>query len=130
MLPLAKATAHWFSALLPLLIITPVTALLLSVPETSLWPLLISLLIGSPALSFYGTLGAAITASLSRATLLLALLTLPFLTPTLIFGVGVANSPSMADIGFFPQLLFLGATTLFAGAICPLAASAVLRLNS
>lgn len=125
----AKSLAHWVVTGLPLVIAAPVLGILLNLrPETMPW-LMLAMLIGTPALSFIGAVGAALTVGVRRGGLLASLLVLPFYIPVLIFGVGAVEA---AAVGFEGQaarqaLLFLGAITLAAIAIGPLGAAAALR---
>ena len=89
---LAKAAAHWATAIAPLIVAAPMLGVFYSVDRTSLGPLLAALLIGSPALSLFGVAISAIALSVKRAGVLIAVLTLPLLTPTLIFGVDAAQA--------------------------------------
>ena len=86
-----KALAHWLTTGLPLVLFAPVFGLLLSLPEPGYMPLVLSLLLGTPALSVIGTFGAALTVGLKRGGLLLSLLVLPLYVPTLIFGAEMAR---------------------------------------
>jgi len=122
---LAKATAHWLSTSLPVIAAAPIVALLLNLPADRLWPLLASLLVGTPALSLFGAFGSAAAMALRRAGLLVALLTAPVMAPTLIFGALAATGGAEAE----PSMLYLAAITLLAAIIGPVAGAAVLRLN-
>lgn len=121
---LAKATAHWLTTGLPLLLATPALGLLLNLPADRFGPLALSLAIGTPALSLIGMAGAALTVALRRASLLIAVLAAPSYAPVLIFGVGAA-----ADGAGSPAMLLLAATGLIALLVGPLAAAAAIRLN-
>lgn len=125
---LAKCLAHWLTTGLPLTLAAPVLGLLLNLPEGGYGPLVLSLLIGSPVFSLAGGIGAALTAGLRRGGLLLSLIVLPLFVPAVIFGAGAVTA---AVNGFSPDgaLLFLGAATLFAIVIAPVAAAAALRLH-
>ncbi|MEC9432579.1 MAG: heme exporter protein CcmB [Pseudomonadota bacterium] len=125
---LAKAAAHWLTTGLPLTVVAPVLGVMLSLPAQAQGTLVASLLIGTPALSLIGAVGAALTAGLRRGGLLLSVLVLPLYVPTLIFG---AQAADRAATGLEPgtALLFLGAVTLLAAAVAPFAAAAALRVN-
>jgi heme exporter protein B len=123
-----KALAHWITTGLPLVIAAPVLAVLLNLPpEGYIW-LVVSLLVGTPALSVIGTFGAALTVGLKRGGLLLSLLVMPLYVPTLIFGAEVARRGA---IGMEPNtpLLLLGGITAGSIALLPFASAAVLRVN-
>lgn len=127
---LAKAAAHWLSTMLPLIVATPVMALLLGLPAEAYGPLAASMLVGTPALSLLGVLASALALSLRRASLLMTILTAPLLTPAVIFGVGAANAGASGDPAFGPALMILGAVSLFACVFAPLAAAAAIRFNA
>lgn len=127
---LAKAAAHWISALAPALLATPVFGALLDLDAKAYAPLLISLAVGTPALSLLGALASALTLPLRRASLLMTILAAPLLTPVLIFGVAAAKAGAAGDPSFGPALMFLAAVTLFACVALPLAAAAAIRLNA
>lgn len=124
----AKATAHWLTTGLPLTVAAPALALTLSLPSGAQTTLIGSLLVGTPALSLVGAIGAALTAGVRRGGLLLSVLVLPLYVPTLIFG---AQAVERAATGLnpAPALLFLGAVTLLSAAAAPFAAAAALRIN-
>jgi heme exporter protein B len=119
----AKATAHWLTTGLPLLLIAAPLAVMLRLPAGHLGLLLLSLLPGSLLLSLLGTLAAAITIGARRAAVLMPLITLPLMIPALIFGTAAVTAPH-------PQapLLMLAALLAVALPFCPLAAGAALRL--
>ncbi|RMF36524.1 MAG: heme exporter protein CcmB [Alphaproteobacteria bacterium] len=123
-----KALAHWLTTGLPLVVAAPVLALTLALPGPAYLPMVIGLLIGTPALSFIGAVGAALTVGIRRGGLLLSLLVLPLYIPTLIFG---AQAAIRAGRGLDPAtpLLLTGAITLFTLALAPFAAAAALRIN-
>ncbi|MGI9293149.1 MAG: heme exporter protein CcmB [Pseudomonadales bacterium] len=127
-LVLAKLLAQSLILGLPLLVVSPLLALLLGLPTEALPTLLLSLLTGLPALIFIGAIGAALTVGFQRGGLLLSLLILPFYLPVLIFGAGAVQSAAQ---GFTPagQLAMLAALLLLAMALAPLAVAASLRLH-
>ena len=125
---LAKAVAHWITSGLPLVIAGPLFGFLLNLSPAAYPWLVISLLIGTPALSLIGTFGAALTVGLRRGGLLLSLLVLPLYVPTLIFGAEVARRGG-AGLAVEGPLLMLAGITLGALALLPFAAAMVLRVN-
>lgn len=127
---LAKAAAHWLTTLAPLIIATPVLGLLLGLPAEAYGPLILSMLVGTPALSLFGALASALSLSLRRASMLMTILTAPLLTPAIIFGVGAANAGAAGDALFGPALMILAAISLFACVVLPLAAAAAIRFNT
>jgi len=123
-----KAVAHWVVTGLPLTLAAPVLGVLLNLPaEGFLW-LVISLGLGTPALSVIGAFGAALTVGLKRGGLLLSLLVLPLYVPTLIFGAEVVKRGAMGMEVATPLALLAG-ITLGSVALLPFAASAAIRIN-
>ena len=121
-----KALAHWLTTGLPLTFVAPLLALTLQLPAPAYPWLLASLAIGTPALSFLGAIGAALTVGVRRGGLLLSLLVLPLYIPTLIFGARAVIAAGEGD----PRgaLALLGGLTLFILALAPFAAAAALRI--
>jgi heme exporter protein B len=126
LLVLAKALAHWLVTGLPLSLAAPVLGLMLAIEPQAMLPLALSLLVGTPALTLIGLVGAALTVSLNRGGLLLSLLVVPTAIPTLIFGVAVAKAAAEGRDFAMPLTVLCG-TTLFALAISPVAAALALR---
>ncbi len=127
-LALSKAVAHWLTTGLPLSLVAPVLALLLRLPSSAHGALVLSLLIGTPALSMIGAFGASLTVGLKRGGLLLSLLVLPLYVPTLIFG-SEAVSRAAAGQGNAAPLLLLTLITLGCLAALPFACALALRVN-
>ena len=127
-LMLAKVLVHWLVSGVPLLLIAPLLAEMLYLPRPALPVLLWSLLLGTPAMSLLGAIGAALTLATRRSGLLLALLVLPLYVPILIFGAGAVRA---ATLGIDPtaQLLLLGAMSLLALALAPISIVAALRAS-
>lgn len=123
-----KALAHWLTTGLPLVLASPVFALLLSLPADGYGPMVLSLLLGTPALSVIGTFGAALTVGLKRGGLLLSLLVLPLYMPTLIFGAEMARRGA-EGLDYSTPLLMLAGITCGTIALLPFASAAVLRVN-
>ena len=124
----AKAAAHWLTSCLPLIVAAPLFGVLLHLPGRGVPWLVVSLLIGTPALSMLGAFGAAITVGLRRGGLLLSLLVLPLYVPTLIFGAEAARRGA-AGMDPVTPLVFQAAITLLVLALIPFAAAAALRIN-
>lgn len=125
----AKALAHWLSTLLPLIAAAPVLALLLNLPGDAYGPLLLSLIFGTPALSLLGALASALTLALRRASVLMVILTVPLLTPVVIFGVSASQAGAAGSPQYAPALMILAAISLFSCVFAPLAAAAAIRFN-
>ncbi len=125
---LAKAAAHWITTGLPLSLAAPVLGILLNLPPHGAVWMVISLLVGTPALSIIGAFGAALTVGIKRGGLLLSILVLPMYVPTLIFGAEVARRGS-EGVALGSSLVMLCAISLLAVGLLPFAASKVLRIN-
>ena len=125
---LAKIAAHWFSTGLPLTLLSPLLALMFNLAPTPTLVLFFSLLIGTPAVSAVGAIGASLTLSLKRGGLILPLLILPLLAPAVIFGAG-AVSATMDGLGGRAGLELLAAFAAGAVLLSPFAAAASVRLN-
>ena len=123
-----KALAHWITTGLPLIIAAPVLGVLMNLPTQGYGWLVLSLLLGTPALSVIGTFGAALTVGIKRGGLLLSLLVLPLYVPTLIFGAEAARRGAAGADASTPMLLLAGisAATI---ALMPFASAAVLKVN-
>ena len=117
-----KCLAHWVVAALPLILATPVFGVLLGLDGQAVLGVMASFIAGTPALTFLGAIGAALTVSLRRGGLLLAVLVLPLTVPVLIFGVSAAG----AD-GQLTALLVLCGLSLAAVGAAPFAAAAAVR---
>lgn len=123
-----KALAHWITTGLPLIAAAPVFGLLLHLPAAATPWLILSLLIGTPALSMLGAFGAAITVGLRRGGMLLSLLVLPLYIPTLIFGTEIIRRGAEGGAPATP-MLFLAGITAGVLALIPFAAASALRVN-
>jgi heme exporter protein B len=124
----AKALAHWVTTGLPLTLLAPLLAVTLNLaPGGYLW-LVISLAVGTPALSIIGAFGAALTLGVRRGGLLLSLLVLPLYVPTLIFGAEVARRGA-EGLALEAPLALLAGISLGSWALLPFAAASVLRVN-
>jgi len=123
-----KALAHWLTTGLPLTLAAPVLGFLLNLPQGGYLWVFLSLLVGTPALSFLGTFGAAITVGLKRGGLLLSLLVLPLYIPTLIFGAQTITLV-LGGQSNTTAFLILGAISLFSFALIPFAAARALMVN-
>ena len=123
-----KSLVHWITTGLPLVLAAPVLGVLLGLQSDAFYWIVLSLLLGTPALGVMGTFGAALTVGLKRGGLLLSLLVLPLYVPTLIFGAELARRGIAGmDVGT-PMSLLLGIT--FASiALLPFASAAVLKIN-
>lgn len=126
-LVLAKVIAHWLVCGLPLILLSPLIANLLFLPTQAIPTLMLSLLLGTPTLSLFGAIGAALVTGVRGGGILLTLLILPLYVPVIIFGAAavVAASQGMAVDGY---MALLAAMLVFALMITPWAAGAALKL--
>jgi len=123
----AKIAAHWLTTGLPLTLLSPVLALMFGMPPRVWGPLVLSLLVGTPAVSAIGAVGASLTLSIRRGGLILPLIVLPLLAPAVIFGAGsvigvLDNLPNGA-------LLLLAAFSFASLLLSPFASAGAVRLN-
>ena len=122
-----KGLAHWLTTGLPLVIAAPLVGLFLNIDVEAEGALVLTLLVGTPALTFIGLIGAAIAVTLRRGGLLLAIIVLPLTVPVLIFGVAAANAAVAGPVPFGTPFTILCALTLASLVIGPFAAAAALR---
>jgi heme exporter protein B len=123
----ARITAHWLLSGLPLILIAPILALQFDLPQESTWVLTISLLLGTPILSFVGAIGAALTLGVRGGGVLLSLLILPLYIPALIFGAGAVEAEA-AGLGAGGHLSILGALLMLSVFFSPWATAIALRI--
>jgi heme exporter protein B len=122
-----KGVAHWLTTGLPLVVAAPLIGLLLNLDGAAQAGLVLTLLVGTPALTFIGLIGAAISVALRRGGLLLAVLVLPLTVPVVIFGVGAANAALVGPTPFGAPFTILCALSLASLVVGPFAAAAALR---
>jgi heme exporter protein B len=128
LLVLSKILAHWLTTGLPLVLIAPLLGLQFDLPGDALVTLLVSLLIGTPALSLIGAVGAALTLGVRGGGALTALLVLPLYVPVLVFGAGAVTA-SATGMGVTGHLSLLGAMSLAALVFAPWATAMALRIS-
>jgi heme exporter protein B len=121
-----KILAHWLTTGLPLLAAAPVLAVLLHMNQEGFATLMLTMAIGTPALSLIGAIGAGLVLGARRGGVLLSLLVLPLTVPVLIFGVGAIDA-AVQGLSARPHLLILGGILAGALALGPWAASAAVR---
>jgi heme exporter protein B len=123
-----KMLVYWLTSSVPLMVITPLLALMYGLHfNTTLW-LLLTLLLGTPILAGLGAVISALTVGLANSGVLLALLILPLMVPVLIFA---ANSVQLVSVGIAinGQLAILAALSCAVIAICPWLAGIALRIG-
>jgi heme exporter protein B len=122
-----KCLAHWTASVLPLVVAAPLLGLFMNMEPLGIGATALTLLVGTPAITFIGAAGAAVAVALPRGGLLVSVLVLPLVIPVLIFGVsasyGAVNHPNP----FLQPFLILCALTLFLAVIGPVAAALALR---
>jgi len=122
-----KALAHWFTAGLPLVIAAPILGVFFNIDLPAMGAVALTLLAGTPALTFLGLIGAALAAMLRRGGLLVPVLILPLTIPVLIFGVAASNAALTGPVPFGTPFTILCALSLASLVIGPVAAAAALR---
>ncbi|MGB2246614.1 MAG: heme exporter protein CcmB [Alcanivorax sediminis] len=125
----AKLLAHWLLTGLPLVLVSPVLAHMLQLPDRVLGVVMLSLLLGTPALTVIGAIGSALTVGLNRGGILLAVLVLPLYIPVLIFGAGVIRT-AVEGGPVSGVLAILGALLALTASLGPLAVAAGLKISS
>ena len=122
-----RVLVHWAVSALPLVLLTPLLAQLLQLPDALLPPLMLSLALGTPLLSLVGAVVAALTVGIRRSGMLLAVLALPLFLPVLVFGAGavVAAGQGLPWIG---AIYLLAAGLAACLVLAPLAAATALRI--
>lgn len=127
-LVLAKVVAHWLLTGLPLIIISPLLAVLLSLDFNTWLAIVLTLLLGTPTLSFLGAVGVALTVGLQKGGVLLSLLILPLYIPVLIFATSAIDAASLG-MAYNGQLAILGALLMGSATLTPFAISSALRVS-
>ena len=123
---LAKIVSHWLITSLPLILATPLLAIMLFMELPQFLATIAALLLGTPALAALGAIGAAVSVTLKRGAMAAPILILPLTIPVLIFGVSATNS-FVGQLTFDSAMLFLGAISLLSVAFAPFAISLALR---
>lgn len=124
---LAKCMAHWLATGLPLILAAPIFGLFMNMNATAIYATLATLAVGTPAITLIGAIGAAVSVSLPRGGLLVAVLILPLVIPVLIFGVTASYGAVEDPAPFTQPFLILCAITLFFGVLGPLVSGWVLK---
>ncbi|MBW4966404.1 heme exporter protein CcmB [Pseudoalteromonas sp. CR1] len=125
---LAKVAAHWVVTGLPLVLMTPLFALLLNLDSNALVATVLTLLLGTPLLSFIGAIGAGLTVGLQKGGILMSLLVLPLYIPVLIFATSAIDT-SVMSLDYSGQLAILGAMLVIAIISAPIAISSALKVS-
>jgi len=125
---LAKVLAHWLLTGLPLILLSPIAALLLSLEISIWWALVLTLLLGTPVLSCLGAIGVALTVGLRKGGVLLSLLVVPLFIPVLIFSASVLDAAGL-NLPYGGQLAILGAILAAVVTLSPFAIATALRIS-
>ena len=125
---LTKTIAHWLTAGLPLVVMSPLLGVLMNLPSNALLVLFLSLMLGTPTLSFIGAAGAALTVGLKRGGILLTLLILPLYIPVLIFGASAVQAATLG-LSVTGQLFMLAAIFVLALTLAPMAIAAAIKIS-
>ncbi|WMN59421.1 heme exporter protein CcmB [Pseudoalteromonas xiamenensis] len=125
---IAKVCAHWTTSGLPMVVLSPLFALLMNLEQQALGATVLTLLVGTPLLSLIGAIGAGLTVGLQKGGLLLSLLVLPLYIPVLIFATSAIDT-SMMTLPYGGQLAILGAMLAVGIITAPFAISSALRVS-
>jgi len=125
---MAKIISHWLTTGLPLVIISPLLAVMMQISSEGITALMLTLLIGTPVLSLIGSVGMGLTVGLRQGGVLLSLLVLPLYIPILIFGASAVSAAAMG-MDYSGQLAFMGAFLLGSISLVPLASVAAIRVS-
>ena len=125
---LAKVLAHWLLTGLPLILLSPIAALLLSLEIPIWWALVLTLLLGTPVLSCLGAIGVALTVGLRKGGVLLSLLVVPLFIPVLIFSASLLDAAGL-NLPYNGQLAILGAILAGVMTLSPFAIATALRIS-
>ena len=128
LLVFAKNIAHWTVSGLPVIVVSPLLAYMLSLPAAGYPALIITLLLGTPVISLLGSIAVALTVGLGSRGLILAVIVLPMSVPVLIFGT-LAVQNSLVGGSPLGYLALLGAMLAAAISLAPVATAAALRIS-
>jgi heme exporter protein B len=125
---LAKVCAYWLATGLPLMLLSPVLGVMLSLPSAAFIALCSSLFLGTAAMGLIGAVGAALTVGLRKGGLLISLIVMPLYVPILIFGASAVQTAALGEPFSF-NLAVLCAVLVMALLLAPLAAAGALRVS-
>ncbi|WP_220720991.1 heme exporter protein CcmB [Agarivorans litoreus] len=128
LIALAKIVAHWLITGLPILLLSPLLAILLSLEWQSFQATFYTLVLGTPVLSLIGSVGVALTVGLRKGGVLLSLLILPLYIPVLIFATSAIEAASLS-LPYAGHLAIMGAISLLALTLAPFATAAALKVS-
>jgi len=125
---LGKTGAHWLLTGVPLSLMAPLMGYTLGVPASASAGIMLTVALGSLALSFIGSIGAALTLGVRRGGVLLSILILPLAVPILIFG-SRATELAIRGEAYSAPMELLGAIVVLSFTLAPLAAAAAVRIS-
>ncbi len=127
---LVKCLAHWMVSVLPLVVASPLLGLFMNMEPAAIGATTLTLLVGTPAITLIGAVGAAVAVSLPRGGLLVSVIVLPLTIPVLIFGVSASYGAVEDSAPFLAPFLILAAITLFFAVLGPWAAATALKSSA
>jgi heme exporter protein B len=123
-----KILVHWCVNIIPILLFTPLIAVLFGFNANETAIVLLSLMVGSPAIFFLCGLAAVFSTSLKQKNVLIALILLPLTIPVMIFGSG-AITATLLGLPVAGYLALLLGFSLIAAALLPIASAGVMRIT-
>jgi len=124
----ARTIAHWLTSGLPITLMSPLLAVTYGLDTQTMGVVIMTLLLGTPTLSFIGVIGVALSVGLRKGGMFLSLLVLPLYIPVLIFATaGIASS--QANMEYTSHLFLLGGLALFSLSLSPFVTAAALKMS-
>lgn len=123
-----KIVAHWLVIVVPIILLTPIAGIFLQLSANDLEFIMLTLLLGTPALSFYGAIAAMLTISLPRGGILLTTLVLPLYMPILIFATSAAGC-YQHGLPYSGQLALLAAVSIISVLLAPLVVAQAMKIS-
>ncbi|WP_423911057.1 heme exporter protein CcmB [Candidatus Spongiihabitans sp.] len=127
-LVVAKVCSHWLITGLPLILIAMGLGIMLNLPGSAFLAMLLSLLLGTPAMSMIGAIGAALTVGLRKSGVLLTLIIIPLYLPVLIFGSSAIQAAAL-QTNWAGQIYLLAAILILCLTLAPFAIAAAVRIS-
>lgn len=127
-LVIAKVCAHWLITGLPLILVAIGLGIMLNLPSSAFLAMLLSLLLGTPAMSMIGAIGAALTVGLRKSGVLLTLIIMPLYLPVLIFGSSAIQAAAL-QTNWSGQLYLLAAILILSLTLAPFAIATALKIS-
>ncbi len=126
---ISKIIAHWLLTGLPLIVISPLLGVMMQLSESSIYAVMVTLLLGTPVLSFIGAIGAALTVGTNKSGVILSLLILPLYIPVLIFATSAITAASM-NLPYDGQLAIIAALFIGTFTLAPFAITTALKVST